>query len=138
VLCDEKRKIAGVLVEEKPGCTVIGIGINLGTERFPPELEDSATSLFLETGAAEGAVEMLSLLLIRLFPLIDRAQADIESVLSEWEEESAMRGRHAEVVGDFGTRRGIIRGINRSTGALLLSIEGKIIETYEGSLFYAE
>jgi BirA family biotin operon repressor/biotin-[acetyl-CoA-carboxylase] ligase len=138
VLCDDKRKIAGVLVEERPGCTVIGIGVNLSTERFPPELKECATSLFLETGKRMDAVEFMSHLLIGLLPLIDRAHHDIELVLSEWEEESAMRGRHAEVVGDFGTRRGVIQGVNRRTGALLLSMDGRITETYEGSLFYTE
>jgi len=46
----EGRKLAGVLIEARPqdGWAVIGIGLNLTIEpdEFPPELRDSATSIF--------------------------------------------------------------------------------------------
>ncbi|HET9162113.1 MAG TPA: biotin--[acetyl-CoA-carboxylase] ligase [Solirubrobacterales bacterium] len=46
----EERKLAGVLIEAKPqdGWAVIGVGLNLtiAREEFPPELQDTATSLF--------------------------------------------------------------------------------------------
>jgi BirA family biotin operon repressor/biotin-[acetyl-CoA-carboxylase] ligase len=44
------RKLAGVLIEAKPqdGWAVIGVGLNLSIaqDEFPPELRDTATSLF--------------------------------------------------------------------------------------------
>jgi BirA family biotin operon repressor/biotin-[acetyl-CoA-carboxylase] ligase len=46
----EGRKLAGVLIEAKPqdGWAVIGVGLNLSISRneFPPELRDTAVSLF--------------------------------------------------------------------------------------------
>ena len=43
------RKLAGILVEGRPqeGWAVLGIGLNVSTERFPDELAELATSLRL-------------------------------------------------------------------------------------------
>jgi len=55
----EGRKLAGVLIEAKPqdGWAVIGVGLNLSiaTDEFPPELRETAVSLFdsSEAGRAE-------------------------------------------------------------------------------------
>jgi BirA family transcriptional regulator, biotin operon repressor / biotin---[acetyl-CoA-carboxylase] ligase len=56
----EERKLAGVLIEAKPqdGWAVIGVGLNLtisGAE-FPPELRDSAVSLFGLSAGRQGGV----------------------------------------------------------------------------------
>ena len=52
----EGRKLAGVLIEAKPqdGWAVIGVGLNLSIapDEFPPELRETAVSLF---GLSEGA-----------------------------------------------------------------------------------
>ena len=50
-----RKKIAGILTEmrlagDQIRDVVIGVGINVNTPHFPPELEDKATSLFLEAG----------------------------------------------------------------------------------------
>src|SRR2546423_354206 len=51
------KKLAGILIEnfwtrERPshGAVLVGIGVNLNVESFPPGLADSATSVLLETG----------------------------------------------------------------------------------------
>ena len=43
------RKVAGILVEGRPqeGWAVLGMGLNVTTESFPPELAETATSLRL-------------------------------------------------------------------------------------------
>ena len=55
-----RRKVAGILVEGRPqeGWAVLGIGLNVATEDFPPELRETATSLRLE-GSEIGAEELL-------------------------------------------------------------------------------
>jgi BirA family biotin operon repressor/biotin-[acetyl-CoA-carboxylase] ligase len=54
----EERKLAGILIEAKPqdGWAVIGVGLNLTIERdeFPPELRDTAISLFDLNKASRG------------------------------------------------------------------------------------
>ena len=49
------RKLAGILVEGRPqeGWAVLGIGLNVATETFPPELDGIATSLRLAGHVAE-------------------------------------------------------------------------------------
>ena len=60
----EGRKVAGILVEGRPqeGWAVLGIGVNVTTREFPPELAESATSLHL-AGFDEEAEAVLAALL---------------------------------------------------------------------------
>jgi len=61
-----RRKLAGILIESRPttpGTVVIGIGINIGQTRFPPELEATATSVRLATGCPVDREAVLGTLL---------------------------------------------------------------------------
>ncbi|HKI66560.1 MAG TPA: biotin--[acetyl-CoA-carboxylase] ligase [Solirubrobacterales bacterium] len=55
----EERKLAGVLIEAKPqdGWAVIGVGLNLtiAPDEFPPELRDTAISLFDPSNGGRGS-----------------------------------------------------------------------------------
>jgi BirA family biotin operon repressor/biotin-[acetyl-CoA-carboxylase] ligase len=60
------RKLAGVLVESRfapPPAAAIGVGINVGQERFPGELGDRATSIRLVTGCLVAREALLQVLL---------------------------------------------------------------------------
>jgi BirA family biotin operon repressor/biotin-[acetyl-CoA-carboxylase] ligase len=134
-----KGKIAGVLVEEKQGCTVIGTGVNLNMRRFPAGLELGATSYVLETGRTLDPIHVLCLLLEELSPLLDRAhRGEVEGLMDEWERASHLRGRKVCAVGEYGEIRGMVRGIERRTGALLLQQGSKVREIYEGRLLYED
>jgi BirA family biotin operon repressor/biotin-[acetyl-CoA-carboxylase] ligase len=109
----DRRKVAGILVEARPqaGWAVLGIGLNVTTESFPPELADTATSLHL-AGADTGP---------------DRLLLDLLSVLPRWldappgEVLAAWRSRDA-LIGDpvkWSAGTGIAAGIDDS-GALLV------------------
>src|SRR5262245_60357280 len=54
------RKLAGVLIEAKPqdGWAVIGVGLNLSIapDEFPPELRETAASLFASSKGGRGKV----------------------------------------------------------------------------------
>jgi BirA family biotin operon repressor/biotin-[acetyl-CoA-carboxylase] ligase len=54
----EGRKLAGVLIEAKPqdGWAVIGVGLNLSIDRdeFPPDLRETAVSLFGSSAGSRG------------------------------------------------------------------------------------
>jgi len=43
------KKIAGILVEVMENATIVGIGLNLNIRKFPLDLADIASSVFLET-----------------------------------------------------------------------------------------
>lgn len=60
------KKVAGILVETTAEDIVIGIGVNLNTTSFPPELQKMATSIYLETQNRVDFSEFLHLLLENL------------------------------------------------------------------------
>jgi BirA family biotin operon repressor/biotin-[acetyl-CoA-carboxylase] ligase len=64
------RKLAGVLVQLVDGRAIAGIGINVAHRRFPPELEEEATSIGL---AWKGSVPLppREEILLALFRAVD-------------------------------------------------------------------
>jgi BirA family biotin operon repressor/biotin-[acetyl-CoA-carboxylase] ligase len=116
----EGRKLAGVLIEARPqdGWAVIGVGINISIkeEEFPPELRDTATSIFgaghrtQERGSA-GRSPLLSAGPPLLGPLNGRlehwVQAEPDEVLATWRERDALLGREVEWDSGSGVADGI-------------------------------
>jgi BirA family biotin operon repressor/biotin-[acetyl-CoA-carboxylase] ligase len=121
----EGRKVSGVLIEARPqdGWAVIGIGLNLSIarEEFPPELRDTAISLFGIDKGSRGrgrrsnsgeapetppptplhASEVLSRHLDRW------VEVEPEEVLAAWRERDALRGRKVAWDGGSGVADGI-------------------------------
>jgi BirA family biotin operon repressor/biotin-[acetyl-CoA-carboxylase] ligase len=112
----ERRKLAGVLVEGRPqeGWAVLGIGLNVTTESFPPELAEIATSLRLV--GVEATTE--SVLADLLDSLDEWLEAPTETVLAAWSEGDALRGESVRWAGG----EGIAAGIDAS-GALIVETE---------------
>jgi BirA family transcriptional regulator, biotin operon repressor / biotin---[acetyl-CoA-carboxylase] ligase len=105
----EGRKLAGVLIESRPqeGWGVIGVGLNIAIspDELPPDIRDTATSLF-DPGAtnppgARRAAEVLS------GRLGEWVEADPRSVLFGWRERDALRGREVSWEGGSGVADGI-------------------------------
>jgi BirA family biotin operon repressor/biotin-[acetyl-CoA-carboxylase] ligase len=140
LLWEGRKKIAGVLVEERAGKTVIGIGVNLNTETLPPEVRDGATSLLLETGAKVAKEEFLLAVMEELLPCLDACrEGRLGDLLEEWEAVSAIKGKRVVISSGGGEEcRGTVIGLNRETGALVLSSRGTEVEMYEGHLTYEE
>jgi BirA family biotin operon repressor/biotin-[acetyl-CoA-carboxylase] ligase len=113
------RKLAGVLIEARPqdGWGVIGVGMNLAIapEEFPPELRESAVSLFGDRRAGEagasagaalraGAEHAAKTLSDRLAHWVD---ADQPSILAAWRERDALRGQEIAWEGGSGVADGV-------------------------------
>jgi len=62
------RKCAGILVQRSAAAVIAGIGVNVNQERFPVDLEASATSLRIETGAEHSRENLL----IHLLAAVDK------------------------------------------------------------------
>jgi BirA family biotin operon repressor/biotin-[acetyl-CoA-carboxylase] ligase len=109
------RKLAGVLIEAKPqdGWAVIGIGLNLSISptEFPPELRETAISLFPPTPLT--ATEIVNRHLDRW------ATAPSTDVLDAWRSRDALRGR--EVSWEDGS--GVADGID-DRGHLAVAVAG--------------
>src|SRR5699024_5321124 len=106
------RKLAGVLIEARPqdGWAVIGVGLNLAIARdeFPPELRETASSLFPDrdctlspAGLQTAAADALNR---RLEHWLD---GDQQTVLAAWRERDALRGREIAWEGGSGVADGV-------------------------------
>lgn len=94
-----RRKVAGVLTEMATSGTriehvIVGIGLNVGTLEFPPELTDVATSLRLATARALDRGEVL----VTLLDGLDRRYADFiahgtPATVRTWKREVDFLGR---------------------------------------------
>jgi BirA family transcriptional regulator, biotin operon repressor / biotin---[acetyl-CoA-carboxylase] ligase len=101
----EGRKVAGILVEGRPqeGWAVLGVGVNVRTERFPVELAESATSLRLA-----GVEEEPETVLARLLPSLDSwLSAPPTRVLEAWRSLDALKGERVRWTGGEGIAEGI-------------------------------
>jgi BirA family biotin operon repressor/biotin-[acetyl-CoA-carboxylase] ligase len=114
------RKVAGILVEARPqeGWAVLGIGLNVTTESFPPEL--NATSLRLE-GAALSPDEALTFLLSELRNWVSRPQAE---VLTAWRSRDALLGR--PVRWSNGGKEGVAAGVDDSGALVVETVDGRV------------
>jgi BirA family transcriptional regulator, biotin operon repressor / biotin---[acetyl-CoA-carboxylase] ligase len=109
------RKVAGILAEARPqeGWAVLGIGLNVTTEAFPPALEETATSLQL-AGTTLSVDEALAAVVAALDEWLARPA---EEVLAAWRGRDALRGR--PVRWENGSKEGTAAGID-SSGALVV------------------
>ncbi len=122
----EGRKLAGVLIEARPqdGWAVVGVGLNLtiSPDEFPPELRDTATSIFksdhrTEERGSAGPSPLLSGGPPLLGPstatevlnqrLAKWVAADPETVLATWRERDALLGREVAWKGGSGVADGV-------------------------------
>ncbi len=101
----EGRKLAGILIEARPqeNWAVIGVGLNLNIapSEFPPELQETATSLPGPPQSARSAAEALSR------RLEEWIEADPRSILFAWRERDALRGREVSWEGGSGVADGV-------------------------------
>jgi BirA family biotin operon repressor/biotin-[acetyl-CoA-carboxylase] ligase len=113
----ERRKLSGILVEGRPqeGWAVLGIGLNVHTREFPPELRETATSLAL-AGSSAGLGDALAELLAQLDRRLTAEPAD---VLAAWRERDALLGDEISWDGGSGTAAGV-----DESGALLVDPSG--------------
>jgi BirA family transcriptional regulator, biotin operon repressor / biotin---[acetyl-CoA-carboxylase] ligase len=96
-------KLAGILTEmstrgERLDFLVLGIGVNLGSRSFPPELAGAATSIALETGRAVSPAEFRARLLPGLESWLDRFfRGGLAEVGPAWTQWSGMAGARVRV-----------------------------------------
>ena len=123
----ERRKVAGILIEGRPqeGWAVLGIGINVTTDAFPPELSDIATSLRLS-----GHETTTDAVLSDLIAALDRwIGARPEAVLKAWRSRDALKGERVR----WSDGEGIADGIDDS-GALRVQTDNGLVTLDAGEV----
>lgn len=133
------KKLCGVLCEmqSEPEFThfvVVGIGINVNQSEFPAELQQSATSLFLEQGELFSRPELLASVLNHFEPLYDEwlLEEDLSFILPYLETYSLLQSEEVTIDQVKRSLSGTVRGIS-STGELKLeSAAGETILVSSG------
>jgi BirA family biotin operon repressor/biotin-[acetyl-CoA-carboxylase] ligase len=112
----DRRKVAGILVEGRPqeGWAILGIGLNVSTTSFPPELAEIATSLHL-SGTETSRDQVLADLLRSLSKWLS---APPGAALSAWRSLDALKGERVRWSDGEGTADGI-----DDSGSLLVQTE---------------
>ena len=128
------KKVCGVLCEmqSEPDFThfvVVGIGINVNQSEMPPELRDSATSLFAETGSLFSRPELLASFLNNFEPLYDAwiQEDDLGFILPYLERYSLLQSKQVTVDQLKRTISGTVSGIARGGELMLDAADGQTI-----------
>lgn len=127
------KKICGILAEtaetKKGLAIVVGIGVNLTSANFPPELEKIATSIDTETGEKPSAEDLLQNLtkqfakFYRIFSSTDGA----EKIREEWAKNSSyFFGKSVQVRLENKTIFGKTCGIEENGALRVKTADGKI------------
>ena len=124
------KKLAGVLVESQLQgaelqAVVMGVGLNVATREFPPEISTIATSLAL-LGAVRLEREPLLLALLDAIDARVRAYQErgVAGILEQLNAVDALRGKRVRV----GDAAGIARGLD-AQGCLLIEDENNELHT---------
>ncbi len=143
------RKLSGVLIEARPqdGWAVIGVGLNLSIQEdeFPPDLRDTAISVFGDCGEGRGKGSAGPSPLLSAGPpppsplnaaevlsqhLGHWVQADPDEVLSDWRKRDALKGR--EVAWDGGS--GIADGVDDRGYLVVVTPDGDRVTVGAGEV----
>jgi BirA family biotin operon repressor/biotin-[acetyl-CoA-carboxylase] ligase len=129
------RKIAGILVESavagaRVESLIVGIGINVHTREFPPELAAIATSVARENGAADRAAILVDVLDGLERDLERAAHTGLGAMQARLAQHDALVGRAVRGDGVEGTAEGIDSEgrllVRRRDGTLQRLVSGEV------------
>jgi BirA family biotin operon repressor/biotin-[acetyl-CoA-carboxylase] ligase len=128
------RKLCGILaetVDTRDGrAIVLGIGINLISSAFPPELHEMATSVERETDRVADPETILKSLIVSIglrYEMLESNEGE-KIILREWSAHSSYAsGKRVRVVNGREVIEGITRGLEPD-GALRVETEGREIQ----------
>lgn len=122
------KKICGILAEtvetSKGPAVIVGIGINLRSTNFPPEIAETATSVETETGSVPDTEKLLESLTKNLSIFCESfyGAGGAEKIRSEWTKRSSYAyDKNVKVVLENETLYGTTRGIEEN-GALRIEL----------------
>ncbi len=136
----EGKKVCGILTEmstemECIHYVVVGIGINVGTEEFPEEIRDLATSLYLSTQKKVKRAVLAAAVAEAWEFYYEQflKSGDLRFLMEEYNERLVNRGREVKVLTLDGGYMGISQGINEK-GELLVETGGMVRTVISGEV----
>jgi BirA family transcriptional regulator, biotin operon repressor / biotin---[acetyl-CoA-carboxylase] ligase len=135
------KKVAGILAEtstrgDRLEALVVGIGVNLNTPAFPPELADLATSIRIERGGdAVDREAFLATLLAELDRWIDAFTAGgPRAIAAAWRERSEILGKRLRVTVDGQKIEGVARELDDDGALCLTGDDGRTWRVLSGEI----
>jgi len=136
----EGKKLAGILtegtLEMETGTLsslILGIGINVNTNGFPQELEDIATSLFMETGRTYVRQDVAKNVLSHLEKNLLLTKENPVELLSAYKKHLLYLGEEITFLYNTQPRTGILTDLTPE-GHLLVESEGSLITLHSGEI----
>ena len=114
-----QRKAAGILVEAGPDFVVVGIGLNVNTTSFPPEVAEIATSMKNETSRSFSRAAVLGAILRKFARRRQEIDDDFGSLIAAVQQRCVLTGYRVKLSTSTGGQVGLVEGIS-SAGELLL------------------
>ena len=128
-----ERKICGILAEtiesERGRALIVGIGINLDDRAFPPELQETATSVASATATTPDAERLLQALIqsiARRYEILLASDGAAETVRAWSNLSSYTRGRRVRVQLDGESIEGLTRGLEPDGALRVETDQGEI------------
>lgn len=134
------RKVCGILTEMSAEhgtvrYVVIGVGVNVGLQEFPPEIA-SAASLQAECGREVSRTALL----VNIMKSFEKyyegflRNENLSGIMGKYNSLLVNRNREVRVLDPKGEFRGIARGIDESGQLLVEREDGSIAEIYAGEV----
>ena len=128
-----RKKICGILTEMrldgmKIRDVIIGTGINVDQEYIAPELQDKATSLYLETGKHYERTDLISLVMEAFEENYEKfiQTCDLSEMLNEYNRLLANRNQQVRILDQKEPWEGTAMGINEQGELLVKDREDRI------------
>lgn len=128
-----EKKIAGILAEtaesELGPAVVVGIGINLRSSNFPPEIADIATSIEDKLGHWVAADDIAAVLTKKIAEFYDVLQSDggPDAIIADWRRRSSyFAGKRVRVTLSGETLKGTTDGLEPNGSLRVLADNGRV------------
>jgi BirA family biotin operon repressor/biotin-[acetyl-CoA-carboxylase] ligase len=121
-----RRKVAGILVEAGEDYAVVGIGLNVNTTEFPPEVEDIATSLRAETRVMFSRAEVLGAVIRRFAIWHSQIGEGFGDLIDSVGSRCVLTGKRVSFLTAAGPGTGTVHGIAPGGELQLLTPTGMI------------
>ena len=122
------RKVAGILVEAKEDCVVVGIGLNVGKEELPESLQEIATTLASEGGSEKSREDYIESIVKELEWMQDRVAKGFPEIIAEVRSRCALSEKRISFVVGQEEKIGLCKGIDE--GGELLVLENGVVKRY--------
>lgn len=106
-----RRKVAGILVEAGADFAVIGIGLNVNTTEFSPEIEEIATSIKTEIRQEISRADVLGAIIRRFAIRHQQIGVGFDYLIESVQERCVLTGQRVSLITSLGMRFGTVHGI---------------------------